>query len=82
MEEIRGQIRTFLSDNFYLTGSVADDASLIEQGVLDSTGVLELIAFIERAFDITVEDSEMHPDHLDSLERLTAFVASKWQKES
>jgi acyl carrier protein len=79
MDRIREQIRSFLNENFYLAGPIADDASLIEQGVIDSTGVLELIAFVEREFEIAVEDSEVHPDYFDSIERLSAFVQRKSQ---
>lgn len=51
--------------------------SLIESGAADSTGVLELIEFLEQEFNITVEDSETVPDNLDSIERIVAFVARK-----
>lgn len=80
MEDIRTRVRSFISNNFYLSGALADDASLIDEGVIDSTGVLELIAFLEREFSITVEDSEMLPEHLDSVERIDAFVSKKTGK--
>ena len=51
--------------------------SLIESGAVDSTGVLELIEFLEQEFDITVEDSETVPDNLDTIERIVAFVQRK-----
>ncbi|WP_447942445.1 acyl carrier protein, partial [Microbacterium aurum] len=55
----------------------APTESLIESGVIDSTGVLELIEFLEDEFGITVEDSETVPENLDTIERVVAFVARK-----
>jgi len=76
---IKEQIRNFVTSNFYVSdpGSLADEASLLDQGVIDSTGVLEVILFIEETFGISVEDSEMLPDNLDSIERISNFVARK-----
>ncbi len=76
---IKEQIRNFVTSNFYVAdpASLADEASLLDQGVIDSTGVLEVILFIEETFGISVEDSEMLPDNLDSIERISNFVARK-----
>jgi acyl carrier protein len=76
---IKEQIRTFVTSNFYVADPTAleDDASLLERGIIDSTGVLEVIFFIEDTFGIKVEDSEMLPDNLDSIERISNFVARK-----
>lgn len=73
------QIRAFVTSNFYVAdpGDLADDASLLDRGIIDSTGVLEIIIFIEDTFDIKVEDKEMLPDNLDSIERIANFVARK-----
>jgi acyl carrier protein len=54
-----------------------DDASLLEEGIMDSTGVLDLVAFIEESFSIRVEDEELIPENLDSVDRLVAFVEKK-----
>jgi len=51
--------------------------SLIESGVIDSTGVLELIEFLEEEFGIAVDDSETVPENLDTIERVVAFVSRK-----
>lgn len=77
--ELKQQLRTFLTSNFYVAdaASLGDATSLLEEGIIDSTGVLEVIAFIETSFGITVEDSEMLPDNLDSIERIANFVARK-----
>ena len=76
---IREQVRSFVTTNFYMPdpAALADDASLLDQGIIDSTGVLEVIMFIETTFGVTVEDSEMLPENLDSIECIAAFVARK-----
>jgi acyl carrier protein len=76
---IKEQIRAFITSNFYVADPVSldDSASLLDQGVIDSTGVLEVIFFIEETFGIKVEDAEMLPDNLDSIERITNFVSHK-----
>jgi acyl carrier protein len=73
------QIRDFVTRNFYVADprSLEDRTSLLDQGIIDSTGVLEVIMFIESTFGVTVEDSEMLPENLDSIERIAAFVARK-----
>lgn len=77
--EIKKQVRAFVTSNFYVADPAAleDEASLLDRGIIDSTGVLEVISYIEDTFGITVEDSEMLPDNLDSIERIANFVARK-----
>lgn len=77
--EIREQVRSFVTTNFYVPNPAAlgDEASLLDQGIIDSTGVLEVISFLEDAFAVTVEDSEMLPENLDSIARISSFVARK-----
>ena len=77
--ETKEQVRAFLTTNFYVAdpASLEDDVSLLDRGIIDSTGVLEVIFFIEDTFGIKVEDSEMLPDNLDSIERITNFVTRK-----
>jgi acyl carrier protein len=72
-------IRRFVVDNFLLGAEdeVTADDSFIEQGIIDSTGIMELVAFIEQTFEITVDDTELTPENLDSLSRVAAFVQSK-----
>jgi acyl carrier protein len=77
--DVREQIRTFVLTNFYVAdpGALPDSASLLDRGVIDSTGVLEVIGFLEDTFSIKIEDHEMVPDNLDSIERLCGFVDRK-----
>jgi acyl carrier protein len=60
-------IRAFITSNFYVANPSALDAeaSLLDNGVIDSTGVLELITFVEAEFGVKVEDDEMLPENLD-----------------
>jgi acyl carrier protein len=72
----------FLKENFVLAGGEASDSIPVEQsltqlGLVDSTGVLEIIAFLESTFGITVKDEETVPDNLDSVQRIVSFVARK-----
>jgi acyl carrier protein len=76
---IQEQVRTFVTSNFYVADpdTLKDTDSLLDSGVIDSTGVLEVIAFIEDTFGFTVEDAEMLPENLDSRDRITHFVVRK-----
>ena len=77
--ELKKQVRDFVIANFYVgdLASLEDRTSLLDQGIIDSTGVLEVIGFVETTFGVTVEDSEMLPENLDSIERIAAYVARK-----
>ena len=75
-ETIRGFIRqSFLKEsrgnNFH------DDVSFIDSGIIDSVGVLELVAFIEETFSFRMEDEELVPENLDSVDKLVVYVNSK-----
>ena len=72
-------VRQFVTTNFYVpeTLTLADDTSLLDEGIVDSTGMLEVTAFLEEQFGIRVEDAEMLPENLETICRITAFVASK-----
>lgn len=79
LETYRRQVRDFLLSNFYVAeaNSLEVGTSLLDQGIIDSTGVLEVIGFIEETFGITVEDSELLPENLDSIEGIAGFVMRK-----
>ena len=73
-------IRRYVLENFLFTDDEAalqDDDSFLAGGIIDSTGVLEIMLFIEEAFDIKVEDDEMLPEHLDSIKNLVTFIQRK-----
>ena len=79
MDGIETEIRTFVVENF-LFGDGADLSgtdSFLELAVLDSTGVLELVGFLEQRYLITIEDHELVPANLDSIERVARFVRGK-----
>jgi len=73
------QIRNFIIENFLLDedATLADDTSFLEEGIVDSTGVLELVEWLEETYGIQVEDDELVPENLDSVARIAAYVARK-----
>ncbi|MFM9961588.1 MAG: acyl carrier protein [Planctomycetaceae bacterium] len=83
MPTIEADVRGFVTDNFLFgrkNVSLAGDDSLLEQGLIDSTGVLELVSFIENKFEIKVDDDDLVPDNLDSINRLIAFIETKLEE--
>lgn len=81
MPNVEQELRRFITDNFPFgqVGGLSNDDSFLEQGIIDSTGVLELVAFLEETYDIKVEDDELIPDNLDSINRLARFLERKRQ---
>ncbi|MBL0125770.1 MAG: acyl carrier protein [Betaproteobacteria bacterium] len=79
MQDIKTMVRKFLLDNFVMGSNVeiADDASFMKGHILDSTGFIELIMFIEESFDLKVEDAEMLPENFDSLVNIEGYIARK-----
>ena len=79
-QDIRSAIRQFVGENLLYRVSVdtlTDDASFIEGGMIDSTGILHLVTFLEEHFGIRVADSEVVPENLDSIARIAKYVGSK-----
>ncbi|MCX8068734.1 MAG: acyl carrier protein [Anaerolineae bacterium] len=77
---IKAQIRRYILENFLFTDDetrLRDDASFLEEGIVDSTGVLELVMFVEETFGIEVPDEDILPENFDSVERLTQYVETK-----
>jgi acyl carrier protein len=72
----RERIRSFIVDSFFVE-DFADDDSFLRRGLIDSTGMMELVAFLEEQFRISLQDGELVPENLDSLARVTAFVERK-----
>ena len=81
MNDQRADVRKFVVDSFLLgrAGDLRDSDSFLEKGVLDSTGVLELVAFLDQAFSIKVDDAELVPDNFDSINAICAFLERKQQ---
>jgi acyl carrier protein len=67
------RIRRFISGSFFVDNFAAN-TSFLHDGIIDSTGVLELVAFLDKTFGIKVEDTDLVPENLDSITRVVAFV--------
>lgn len=80
MAEIPQQIRSFILENFLFGQSgdgFADTDSFLDKGIIDSTGMLELVAFLEKTYSIKVQDEEFVPENLDSIHNLVSFLERK-----
>ena len=79
MSEIKDKIRAFIVENFLYgnDGKLKDETSFLEEGILDSTGVLELVAFIEENYNFKIEDEELIPENLDSIKNISRFIEEK-----
>ncbi len=80
MDDIINKIRGFIFENFLFDAEGSDlknDDSFLDQGIIDSTGVLELVDWLEDECGIEVEDDELVPENLDSVNNLAAFIAKK-----
>jgi len=79
-DEIKKILLDFIKENF-LVGTdfdtIGEGDSFMEKEIIDSTGILELTSFVEEEFGFTIEDDEMIPDNLDSINQLTEFIISK-----
>ncbi|WP_456377104.1 acyl carrier protein [Thiolapillus sp.] len=77
---VEEKIRAFILENYLFTddqSELKNDDSFLDQGILDSTGILEIIFFIEDEFQIKIKDEEMVPDNLDSVDKIVAFIQRK-----
>ena len=80
MALIETEVRQYILDNFLFGRTeveVSSDASFLDLGIIDSTGVLELVTFLEDKYQIKIEDEELVPANLDSLNGITRFVEAK-----
>lgn len=80
MENKKSILRKFILENYLYTedeSALKDDDSFLDSGILDSMGILEVIDLLNEAFSIEVEDDEMIPDNLDSINDLLAFIKKK-----
>jgi acyl carrier protein len=80
MSDTVKKIRGFIFENFLFDAvddALKNDDSFLEQGIIDSTGILEVINWLEETFSIQVADDEMIPENLDSVNNLVAFIGKK-----
>jgi len=79
IDPLKTELRAFVVKNFLfgVNEGLRDDASFLDEGILDSTGVLELVSHLEQSYGITVDTDELTPDNLDSIDALTDFVTRK-----
>ncbi len=77
--QVHQQLRQFIIDTFLYgrPDGLRDETSFLEAGIIDSTGVLELISHLEQAYGVHLEDHELVPDNLDSIAKLAAFLEHK-----
>ena len=80
MSVVNSKVREFIKDNFMYRddrADLADTESLLDAGLIDSTGILELVAFIETEFSIQMADTDIVPDNLDSVDTIVRYVEGK-----
>lgn len=78
--DVREKIRGYIIENFLFGDAeplASDTMSLLDEGIIDSVGVMELVGFLEQDFGMSIEDDELVPDNLDSIDNLVAFVGRK-----
>lgn len=73
---ISSELRSFISETFFVDGFDQED-SFLQNGIIDSTGMMELVAFLENRFLIKIDDAELVPENLDSLANVCRFVDRK-----
>jgi len=77
---VEEKIRSFILENYLFTdeqSALSNSDSFMETGIIDSTGILEVIYFLEEELDVIVDDEEMIPENLDSVDNIVAFVNTK-----
>ncbi len=80
---IEAQIKAYIAKNLLFSGNgfkYGDDASFLEEGIVDSQGVMELVAFVEDTFHFSVDDMEIIPDNFDSVNKLACYIQQKTRR--
>ncbi len=80
--EAKDQVREYIVENFLFGDAeplTSDSMSLLDGGIIDSVGVMELVAFLEQDFEISVADDDLVPENLDSVDNLVAYITRKKQ---
>jgi acyl carrier protein len=83
MSEVENKVRNFIEENFLFRddrSTLADSDSLLDAGVIDSTGILELVAFLEMEFQLRMADADIVPANLDSINAIVGYVEGKLAK--
>jgi acyl carrier protein len=83
MQDIKKTVRAYILENFLMgdTGTqLTDDQSFLENHIIDSTGFIELVTFLETTYAVQIKDEEMIPENLDSLDAIARFIGSKRAK--
>ena len=81
MSDNKTKIKEFIIENFLFGNDdgLKDETSFLEEGIIDSTGVLELVTYLEEEFEITIDDEELIPENLDSINNVTGYLEKKLQ---
>jgi acyl carrier protein len=80
MQNVQLEVRKFVFDNFFFiesNGNLSDDDSFLENGVVDSLGILTLVTFVQKKYNILVEENELLSENWDSVNRIAAYVERK-----
>lgn len=83
MNSVEEQLRKYIADNILFSNNgypYSDDTSFLENGVVDSMNVMELVMFVEETFHVSVKDEEVVPDNFDSIQSLANYVMKKQEK--
>ena len=81
--DIQTQIKDYIAQNLLFSDDgfgYSDDASFLEEGIVDSVGIMELVMFLEETFGISVDDEDLTPDNFDSVNKLANYIKQKTGK--
>jgi acyl carrier protein len=81
---LKSEVRQFIIENFYYgqdDGRLDDHVSFLQNGIIDSTGILELVSFLQEKYGVRIHDDELLPENLDSLSNIEAFITRKTRVE-
>ncbi|MBL0700419.1 MAG: acyl carrier protein [Desulfosarcina sp.] len=79
MSDTKQKVKEFIIENFLFGNDegLKDDTSFLDEGIIDSTGILELVNYLEEEFGISVDDEELIPENLDSINNVGAYLVKK-----
>jgi acyl carrier protein len=84
LEAIRRELREYIGMNFMYDGGTSrldDDASLVQEGIIDPTGVLELVLWIEESYGIEIQDADLGPENFDSINAIASYIARRMSED-